>query len=150
MTSTENYSRRPGKQRSHRALRMTMMMRRMRRSTGMIGWTLWLRRGLPRESSLSIEGRSPRAEPPRRESGDPDLGGSMATGGGEEPPSLQESALSERTEGARPQWTVGSSEPLLQPDSAETVAIGKRPCPEIAVSIPSGSSQKRPHPTSLR
>jgi hypothetical protein len=48
----------------------------------MTGWIPWPKKGeLPRESSLSIEGRSPWAEPPRRESGDPDLGGDVMTGG---------------------------------------------------------------------
>jgi hypothetical protein len=40
---------------------------------------------LPRESSLSIKGWSPWAEPPHRELEDLDHGGAAATDGGEEP-----------------------------------------------------------------
>jgi hypothetical protein len=60
-------------------------------------------RELPRGSSLPTEGRSPRAKPPHRESGDPSLGGAATTGGGMEPPRPQESARPERAEGPQPQ-----------------------------------------------
>jgi hypothetical protein len=52
----------------------------------------------PGESSLSIEGWLPQAEPPRHELEDPDLEGAVATGGGKEPLRLQELARSKGVE----------------------------------------------------
>jgi hypothetical protein len=66
---------------------------------------------VPRESSLSIEGQLPRAEPPRQESGDPNLGGAVTIGGGMEPLRPQDFAHPERVEGPQPQQMAG----LLQP-----------------------------------
>jgi hypothetical protein len=84
---------------------------------------------LPRESSLLSEGQSPQAEPPCHESEDPNLRGAVATGGGEEPLRLQELDHSERAEESRPQQMVGSPPPVPQPNTAETMAARKRPCP---------------------
>jgi hypothetical protein len=52
----------------------------------------------PGGSSLSIDGRSPQAEPPCHGSKGPDLEGATATGGGEEPSRPQELAHPEGME----------------------------------------------------
>jgi hypothetical protein len=67
---------------------------------------------LPRESSLSIEGRLSWAEPPRRESEDLDLRGATMMSGGEEPLRPQELAHPERAEDPRSQQMVGLPQPL--------------------------------------
>jgi hypothetical protein len=105
---------------------------------------------LPMKPSPVTEGRSPRAEPPHRELGDLDLGGAAMMGGGLEPSRPQESAHPGRTEGPQSQQMAGSLWLLPQSDTAEAVAVGKRPCPVTAGSGLSEPSQKHPRPTSLR
>jgi hypothetical protein len=104
----------------------------------------------PGESSLLIEGRLPQAEPPHRESEDPDLGGATATSEGEEPQRPQELVRSKGAEETRPQKMAGSLPPLPQPDTAETVGAEKRPYPMIVGSGPSEPSWKRPRPMTQR
>jgi hypothetical protein len=98
----------------------------------------------PEESSLSIKGRLPQVEPSRRELEDPDLERAAATGGWKEPLRLQELAHSKGVEETRPQQMAGSPLSLSQPDMAETMAAGKRPCPMIVGSGPSEPSQNTP------